>query len=51
MGNTSAFNDVYSGSAKGCGHMDGFEAAEGWDPVTGFGTPNFPMMLQQVIQL
>lgn len=51
MGNTSAFNDVYSGSAKGCGHMDGFEAAEGWDPVTGFGTPNFPTMLQQVIQL
>ena len=34
----SAFTDVTSGSAVGCGG-DGFPAKEGWDPVTGFGTP------------
>jgi tripeptidyl-peptidase-1 len=32
------FNDITSGSAKGC-DVDGFAAAPGWDPVTGFGTP------------
>jgi tripeptidyl-peptidase-1 len=33
-----AFNDITSGSSKGCG-TDGFPAAVGWDAVTGFGTP------------
>ena len=28
-----------------CGN-DGFSAVEGWDPVTGMGTPNYPKMLQ-----
>jgi tripeptidyl-peptidase-1 len=32
------FNDITSGSSKGCGG-DGFPAAVGWDAVTGFGTP------------
>lgn len=31
-------NDIVSGSAVGCG-VDGFPAVEGWDPVTGLGTP------------
>ena len=34
----TAFTDVTSGSAVGCGG-EGFPAKEGWDPVTGFGTP------------
>lgn len=34
----AGFTDVVSGSAIGCGG-NGFEAGEGWDPVTGFGTP------------
>ncbi|KAI1077884.1 tripeptidyl-peptidase 1 precursor [Whalleya microplaca] len=33
--------DITSGSAVGCG-VDGFPAKEGWDPVTGLGTPIFP---------
>jgi tripeptidyl-peptidase I len=37
----TAFTDVTSGSAIGC-HTNGFPAAKGWDPVTGFGTPFFP---------
>ncbi|KZT61452.1 subtilisin-like protein [Calocera cornea HHB12733] len=36
-------NDIVSGNNPGCG-TDGFEAVPGWDPVTGLGTPNFPLM-------
>ncbi|KKY28894.1 putative protease s8 tripeptidyl peptidase [Phaeomoniella chlamydospora] len=32
--NTDVFNDITSGSNPGCG-SGGFEAVEGWDPVTG----------------
>ncbi|KAJ7685503.1 peptidase S8/S53 domain-containing protein [Mycena polygramma] len=39
----SAFHDITSGSNPGCG-TNGFSAAKGWDPVTGLGTPNFPML-------
>ncbi|KAH9941656.1 subtilisin-like protein [Epithele typhae] len=35
-----AFNDVTQGSNPGCG-TSGFAAREGWDPVTGLGTPDF----------
>jgi len=37
------FTDITSGSAAGC-NVDGFAAKEGWDPVTGFGTPIFPVL-------
>ncbi|KAF9456972.1 peptidase S8/S53 domain-containing protein [Collybia nuda] len=36
----SGFNDIVSGSNPGCG-SEGFTAVEGWDPVTGLGTPDF----------
>ncbi|KAJ7260957.1 peptidase S8/S53 domain-containing protein [Mycena haematopus] len=35
-----AFNDIVSGNNPGCG-TDGFESVEGWDPVSGLGTPDF----------
>lgn len=38
------FNDITSGSNPGCG-TEGFPAAEGWDPVTGLGSPNYPKLL------
>ncbi|KAH8889041.1 subtilisin-like protein [Thozetella sp. PMI_491] len=34
------FNDITDGSNPGCG-TDGFQAARGWDPVTGLGTPDY----------
>jgi tripeptidyl-peptidase-1 len=37
-------NDITKGSNRGCG-TSGFTAVEGWDPVTGLGTPNFPKLL------
>lgn len=40
-------NDIKKGSSHGC-NVEGFPVTEGWDPVTGFGTPNFPELLRQV---
>ena len=37
-------HDITVGNNSGCGTA-GFFAAEGWDPVTGYGTPNYPAML------
>ncbi|KAI0896255.1 Pro-kumamolisin, activation domain-containing protein [Annulohypoxylon nitens] len=37
-------NDVTQGNNSGCGTA-GFIASEGWDPVTGLGSPNFPAMM------
>jgi len=36
-------NDITEGHSLGCG-TDGFAAVEGWDAVTGLGTPNYPKM-------
>ncbi|KAI0676454.1 family S53 protease-like protein [Trametes maxima] len=44
---TSVFNDITEGNNPGCG-TDGFTALEGWDPVTGLGTPDFTKLLNFV---
>lgn len=41
--NPDMFNDVTSGNNPGCG-TDGFYASQGWDPVTGNGTPDYEKM-------
>ncbi|KAI0344783.1 subtilisin-like protein [Trametopsis cervina] len=46
----SAFNDIKNGTNPGCGTV-GFSAVEGWDPVTGLGTPNFPKLLTKWLLL
>ncbi|KAI0644036.1 family S53 protease [Trametes meyenii] len=38
-----AFTDITSGNNPGC-RTDGFPATQGWDPVTGLGTLNFPAL-------
>jgi tripeptidyl-peptidase-1 len=38
------FTDIVGGNTVSCG-TDGFPATKGWDPVTGFGTPDFPKIL------
>jgi len=43
--NPSAFNDITTGNNPGCG-TTGFPAFEGWDPVTGLGSPNYSLMRQ-----
>ncbi|KAJ5522710.1 hypothetical protein N7513_013283 [Penicillium frequentans] len=43
--NPNAFFDVTTGNNSGCGTA-GFYAAEGWDPVTGLGSPNYPALLK-----
>jgi len=37
--------DITKGFSYGC-NTQGFPVTEGWDPVTGFGTPNFPELLR-----
>ncbi|KAF2166680.1 hypothetical protein M409DRAFT_66650 [Zasmidium cellare ATCC 36951] len=45
-----ALHDITSGNNPGCGTA-GFEAVEGWDPVTGLGTPNFPALERLFLSL
>lgn len=47
-GNGAAgLNDITSGNNPGC-QTNGFSAAQGWDPVTGMGTPNFSALQKLV---
>jgi len=49
--NTKYSNDVVSGYNEGCAE-DGniaFSASSLWDPVTGFGTPKFPKLLEALV--
>lgn len=39
------FTDTVNGSSHGC-NTDGFPTAPRWDPVTRFGTPVFPELLE-----
>lgn len=43
-----AFNDITVGNAPGCG-TQGFNASVGWDPVTGWGSPNFGVLRDIVL--
>ncbi|TRX89818.1 hypothetical protein FHL15_009251 [Xylaria flabelliformis] len=44
------FNDITVGDNRGC-RTTGFPATEGWDPVTGMGTPNYPKLLELFMSL
>mmetsp|Transcript_129338 Transcript_129338/g.258237 ORF Transcript_129338/g.258237 Transcript_129338/m.258237 type:complete len:583 (+) Transcript_129338:84-1832(+) len=50
--NGNAFNDVTQGRNGGSiFSWDGFTATEGWDPASGWGTPNFKALAQRVSAL
>merc|ERR1711879_986004 len=44
------FNDVTAGYNEGCSDDDSiaFYAADGWDPITGCGTPKFNQILMYI---
>jgi len=47
----AAFNDITSGDNRctiGTCCTYGYGATEGWDPVTGLGTPNWPEMVKYI---
>jgi len=50
--NPDAFNDITIGdnrcSSKGTSCCGGYDATEGWDPVTGLGTPDFTKLEEAV---
>lgn len=45
-----AFTDITVGSNPGC-NSTGFPTAKGWDPVTGLGSPNFPVLLDVLMKI
>jgi tripeptidyl-peptidase-1 len=48
--NPSVVNDIVSGFNDGCGNQ-GFNVTEGWDPVTGLGTPDYERILELYMSL
>ncbi|KAH6647170.1 peptidase S8/S53 domain-containing protein [Truncatella angustata] len=48
--NPDSLTDIKNGSNANCG-SSGFPAVEGWDPVTGLGTPNYPALLDLWLNL
>ncbi|KAK1244299.1 hypothetical protein MKX07_003098 [Trichoderma sp. CBMAI-0711] len=48
--NVDALTDIKQGSNPNCG-TSGFTAVEGWDPVTGLGTPKYPSLLKLWLKL
>lgn len=49
--NADAFNDVTQGPGNSGCFTNGFTPAAGWDPITGFGTPNFEKLRTVVSSL
>merc|ERR1711998_292237 len=49
--NPDALNDCTQGTQGGCLGQSGFPALEGWDPVTGLGSPNYEALLEVVMAL
>jgi len=45
----SFLTDITSGTNPGC-NTNGFEATSGWDPVTGWGVPDFQAMVKQLVE-
>jgi tripeptidyl-peptidase-1 len=46
----TALNDITEGHNPGC-QTEGFNATVGWDPVTGYGTPNFEKLKDLVLAM
>jgi len=50
--NAASFNDITTGSGRGCGLVGGgWPAKEGWDAVTGVGTPDYAKLAKAVLAL
>ena len=45
------FFDITKGSNNGAGGCPGFEAIPGWDPASGWGSPNFGLLKDLVLNL
>ena len=43
-------NDIVIGMNQSSSCSQGFKAIEGWDPATGIGSPNFQVLMEQMIE-
>lgn len=50
MTDAHIFHDITNGTNPGCGTI-GFSAVEGWDPITGLGTPDYNKLLEVFMSL
>ena len=51
MNDSTAFNDVTIGNNEGCFPKQlGFNAATGWDPASGWGSPNYSVLKEYVLK-
>lgn len=48
--NPDVMNDITIGDNPGCG-TKGFSAVDGWDPLTGLGTPDYQKMRKLFMSL
>lgn len=46
-----ALKDVVTGASRGCGADPAFRAVEGWDAVTGLGTPDYERLRRVFMDL
>ena len=46
--NPEIFNDITVGNNPGC-FTQGFRCVPGWDPVTGLGSPKYPMLKELLL--
>lgn len=49
--NADVLRDVVSGANEGCGVSEAFRAADGWDAVTGVGSPDYERMRRLFMSL
>ena len=44
-------NDIVNGMNQSSSCSQGFKAIEGWDPATGLGSPNFEILIEQMVEV
>lgn len=49
--NANCFHDVTDGSENNCAGKEGFASIAGWDPATGFGSPDYECLVAAALKI